>query len=78
MFCSCKHYQINVYLNTKVDLYIFILQLLGRNINLNKLLGQRIYTSLMKCLEVANNMFVSEDLARIMVCIESMNICYNL
>lgn len=44
------------------------LQLLGRSIDLNRLITQRISAALYKSLELAINRFESEDLTSIMVC----------
>lgn len=45
----------------------FLLQLLGRSIDLNRLITQRVSTALYKSLELAINRFESEDLTSIIV-----------
>lgn len=52
----------------------FLLQLLGRSIDLNRLITQRVSSALYKSLELAINRFESEDLTSIMVLYPSKSV----
>lgn len=60
-------YLLMLFLSPLIFFCPFLLQLLGRSIDLNRLITQRVSSALYKSLELAINRFESEDLTSIMV-----------